>query len=156
MLVAQVGPLIPSVAFWEILTGGCCFSLLPTASPQLFPSPLQTLSRKIVRSKMNSTLVGVFTITLVFLSAFVNMVGLGAGQRRAGMGRGRFLGRSYLCLTLLLGLDVAHTEQVPWEGEGLCFRKVGALPMPSSLLCQGRVLALPFFFNLKGRVAWGW
>ena len=28
-----------------------------------------------MRSKMNSTLVGVFTITLVFLSAFVNMVG---------------------------------------------------------------------------------
>lgn len=42
---------------------------------QLFPAPLQTLSRKIVRSKTNSTLVGVFTITLVFLSAFVNMVG---------------------------------------------------------------------------------
>ncbi|KAK1343962.1 hypothetical protein QTO34_014519 [Cnephaeus nilssonii] len=40
---------------------------------KLFPGPLQTLSRKIVRSKMNSTLVGVFTITLVFLSAFVNM-----------------------------------------------------------------------------------
>lgn len=29
-----------------------------------------------MRSKKNSTLVGVFTITLVFLSAFVNMVGL--------------------------------------------------------------------------------
>lgn len=28
-----------------------------------------------MRSKMNSTLVGVFTITLVFLAAFVNMVG---------------------------------------------------------------------------------
>ncbi|XP_037587145.1 adenylate cyclase type 5 isoform X3 [Cebus imitator] len=40
---------------------------------KLFPSPLQTLSRKIVRSKMNSTLVGVFTIILVFLAAFVNM-----------------------------------------------------------------------------------
>lgn len=51
--------------------------LSPSSSPpsQLFPGPLQTLSRKIVRSKMNSTLVGVFTITLVFLSAFVNMVG---------------------------------------------------------------------------------
>ncbi|XP_006869488.1 PREDICTED: adenylate cyclase type 5 [Chrysochloris asiatica] len=40
---------------------------------KLFPTPLQTLSRKIVRSKMNSTLVGVFTIILVFLSAFINM-----------------------------------------------------------------------------------
>lgn len=50
-------------------------SVLSLPPPQLFPAPLQTLSRKIVRSKMNSTLVGVFTITLVFLSAFVNMVG---------------------------------------------------------------------------------
>lgn len=56
----------------------CFISLslsLPLPLGQLFPAPLQTLSRKIVRSKMNSTLVGVFTITLVFLSAFVNMVG---------------------------------------------------------------------------------
>uniref|UniRef100_A0A4X2K9K8 Adenylate cyclase type 5 n=1 Tax=Vombatus ursinus TaxID=29139 RepID=A0A4X2K9K8_VOMUR len=36
-------------------------------------SPLQTLSKKIVQSRTNSTIVGVFTIILVFLSAFVNM-----------------------------------------------------------------------------------
>lgn len=53
----------------------CFISPPPSALRQLFPAPLQTLSRKIVRSKMNSTLVGVFAITLVFLSAFVNMVG---------------------------------------------------------------------------------
>ncbi|RMC18729.1 hypothetical protein DUI87_04625 [Hirundo rustica rustica] len=40
---------------------------------QLFPVPLQTLSKKIVQSRTNSTLVGVFAIILVFLSAFVNM-----------------------------------------------------------------------------------
>uniref|UniRef100_A0A5F8GQY7 Adenylate cyclase type 5 n=1 Tax=Monodelphis domestica TaxID=13616 RepID=A0A5F8GQY7_MONDO len=40
---------------------------------KLFPAPLQTLSRKIVQSRTNSTVVGVFTIILVFLSAFVNM-----------------------------------------------------------------------------------
>ncbi|MBN3282432.1 ADCY5 cyclase, partial [Polyodon spathula] len=40
---------------------------------RLFPAPLQTLSKKIVQSRTNSTLVGVFTILLVFLSAFVNM-----------------------------------------------------------------------------------
>ncbi|XP_036600340.1 adenylate cyclase type 5 [Trichosurus vulpecula] len=40
---------------------------------KLFPAPLQTLSRKIVQSRTNSTAVGVFTIILVFLSAFVNM-----------------------------------------------------------------------------------
>ncbi|KAJ8407132.1 hypothetical protein AAFF_G00288080 [Aldrovandia affinis] len=39
----------------------------------LFPVPLQTLSKKIVQSRMNSTLVGVFTIVLVFLSAFINI-----------------------------------------------------------------------------------
>ncbi|XP_038646020.1 adenylate cyclase type 5 isoform X2 [Scyliorhinus canicula] len=40
---------------------------------KLFPRPLQRLSKKIVQSKLNSTIVGVFTISLVFLSAFVNM-----------------------------------------------------------------------------------
>ncbi|XP_035265353.1 adenylate cyclase type 5 [Anguilla anguilla] len=40
---------------------------------RLFPVPLQTLSKKIVQSRINSTLVGVFTIILVFLSAFINI-----------------------------------------------------------------------------------
>ncbi|XP_058890110.1 adenylate cyclase type 5 isoform X1 [Acipenser ruthenus] len=40
---------------------------------RLFPAPLQALSRKIVQSRTNSTLVGVFTILLVFLSAFISM-----------------------------------------------------------------------------------
>ncbi|XP_061465066.1 adenylate cyclase type 5 [Rhineura floridana] len=40
---------------------------------KLFPAPLQALSRKIVQSRTNNTIVGVFTIVLVFLSAFVNM-----------------------------------------------------------------------------------
>ncbi|KAH0621303.1 hypothetical protein JD844_022445 [Phrynosoma platyrhinos] len=40
---------------------------------QLFPAPLQTLSKKIVQSRTNNTIVGVFTIVLVFLSAFANM-----------------------------------------------------------------------------------
>ncbi|XP_032880764.1 adenylate cyclase type 5 isoform X2 [Amblyraja radiata] len=43
----------------------CCF--------KVFPVPLQLLSKKIVQSKMNSTIVGVFIISLVFLSSFVNM-----------------------------------------------------------------------------------
>uniref|UniRef100_A0A8P4KHD7 Adenylate cyclase type 5 n=1 Tax=Dicentrarchus labrax TaxID=13489 RepID=A0A8P4KHD7_DICLA len=40
---------------------------------QLFPVPLQTLSKRIVQSRLNSTLVGVFTIIIVFLSAFINI-----------------------------------------------------------------------------------
>lgn len=35
---------------------------------------MQTVSKKIVQSRTNSTLVGVFSILLVFISAFVNMV----------------------------------------------------------------------------------
>lgn len=62
-------------SMWSPLNSVSSLSLPLSAPGQLFPAPLQTLSRKIVRSKMNSTLVGVFTITLVFLSAFVNMVG---------------------------------------------------------------------------------
>ncbi|XP_068102320.1 adenylate cyclase type 5 [Hyperolius riggenbachi] len=40
---------------------------------KLFPAPLQTLSKKIVQSRINSSAVGVFIIILVFLSSFVNM-----------------------------------------------------------------------------------
>uniref|UniRef100_A0AAX7VUI8 Adenylate cyclase type 5 n=1 Tax=Astatotilapia calliptera TaxID=8154 RepID=A0AAX7VUI8_ASTCA len=43
----------------------CCFGI--------FPVPLQTLSKRIVQSRLNSTLVGVFTIIIVFLSAFINI-----------------------------------------------------------------------------------
>lgn len=43
--------------------------------PQLFPTALQRLSRKIVQSRAHSTVIGVFTILLVFVAAFVNMVG---------------------------------------------------------------------------------
>uniref|UniRef100_A0AAY4AZR8 Adenylate cyclase type 6 n=1 Tax=Denticeps clupeoides TaxID=299321 RepID=A0AAY4AZR8_9TELE len=40
---------------------------------KLFPVAMQTVSKKIVQSRTNSTLVGVFTIILVFVSACVNM-----------------------------------------------------------------------------------
>ncbi|CAI9531873.1 unnamed protein product [Staurois parvus] len=40
---------------------------------KLFPAPLQTLSKKIVQSRINSSAVGVVIIILVFLSSFVNM-----------------------------------------------------------------------------------
>uniref|UniRef100_A0A3B3DR50 Adenylate cyclase type 5 n=1 Tax=Oryzias melastigma TaxID=30732 RepID=A0A3B3DR50_ORYME len=39
----------------------------------IFPVSLQTLSKRIVQSRLNSTLVGVFTILTVFLSAFINI-----------------------------------------------------------------------------------
>ncbi|XP_039508366.1 adenylate cyclase type 6 [Pimephales promelas] len=40
---------------------------------KLFPVSLQKVSKRIVQSRINSTLVGVFTILLLFISAFVNM-----------------------------------------------------------------------------------
>ncbi|XP_040281445.1 adenylate cyclase type 6 isoform X4 [Bufo bufo] len=40
---------------------------------KLFPLVLQRLSRKIVQSRTNSTFIGIFSILLVFISAFVNM-----------------------------------------------------------------------------------
>ncbi|NXV20618.1 ADCY6 cyclase, partial [Cepphus grylle] len=40
---------------------------------QLFPAALQRLSRKIVQSRAHSTIIGVFTILLVFIAAFINM-----------------------------------------------------------------------------------
>uniref|UniRef100_A0A672J0S8 adenylate cyclase n=1 Tax=Salarias fasciatus TaxID=181472 RepID=A0A672J0S8_SALFA len=40
---------------------------------KLFPAALQTVTKKIVQSRANSTLVGVFTILLVFVASFANM-----------------------------------------------------------------------------------
>ncbi|XP_053732113.1 adenylate cyclase type 5 isoform X1 [Synchiropus splendidus] len=52
----------------------CCFGL--------FPAALQTLSKRIVQSRLNSTLVGVFTIIVVFLSAFINIFTCSSGDLR--------------------------------------------------------------------------
>lgn len=41
---------------------------------QLFPKALQRLSRSIVRSRAHSTVVGIFSVLLVFTSAIANMV----------------------------------------------------------------------------------
>ncbi|XP_064899798.1 adenylate cyclase type 6 isoform X2 [Columba livia] len=45
----------------------------PELEKKLFPAALQRLSRKIVQSRAHSTVIGVFTILLVFIAAFVNM-----------------------------------------------------------------------------------
>uniref|UniRef100_A0A1A8HGX7 adenylate cyclase n=1 Tax=Nothobranchius korthausae TaxID=1143690 RepID=A0A1A8HGX7_9TELE len=39
-----------------------------------FPAAFQTLTKKIIQSRANSTLVGVFTIILLFISSFANML----------------------------------------------------------------------------------
>ncbi|KAJ0005984.1 hypothetical protein NQD34_015878 [Periophthalmus magnuspinnatus] len=57
--------LIILTAVMFVSTIYCCYGL--------FPVPLQTVSKRIVQSRLKSTLVGVFTIILVFLSAFINI-----------------------------------------------------------------------------------
>ncbi|XP_036386383.1 adenylate cyclase type 6-like [Megalops cyprinoides] len=47
---------------------------------KLFPAAMQTVSKKIVQSRTNSTLVGVFTIVLVFIAAFINMFACNTGR----------------------------------------------------------------------------
>uniref|UniRef100_A0A8C4IAS4 Adenylate cyclase type 6 n=1 Tax=Dicentrarchus labrax TaxID=13489 RepID=A0A8C4IAS4_DICLA len=49
------------------------YSCIKPASLMLFPVALQTVTKKIVQSRANSTLVGVFTILLLFISSFANM-----------------------------------------------------------------------------------
>nr|XP_020479634.1 adenylate cyclase type 5 isoform X2 [Monopterus albus] len=57
--------LIVLMAIMFVSAAYCCF--------WLFPVPLQSLSKSIVQSRLNSTLVGVFTIIIVFLSAFITI-----------------------------------------------------------------------------------
>uniref|UniRef100_A0A3Q3RPG9 Adenylate cyclase type 6 n=1 Tax=Mastacembelus armatus TaxID=205130 RepID=A0A3Q3RPG9_9TELE len=47
------------------------FSMLPIF--KLFPAALQTVTKKIVQSRANSTMVGVVTILLLFIASFANM-----------------------------------------------------------------------------------
>ncbi|XP_075037253.1 adenylate cyclase type 5 isoform X3 [Mixophyes fleayi] len=60
------------LACFLILIMVLCVSMIYSCI-KIFPSLLQSLSKKIVQSRINSTSVGVSTITLVFLSAFINM-----------------------------------------------------------------------------------
>ncbi|XP_061647717.1 adenylate cyclase type 5 [Phyllopteryx taeniolatus] len=56
----------------------CCYGV--------FPAALQTFSRRIVQSRLNSTLVGVATIVVVFLSAFVNIFSCSGRDLRSCIG----------------------------------------------------------------------
>ncbi|NXE16711.1 ADCY6 cyclase, partial [Lophotis ruficrista] len=65
MLGVYVGIFILLVAILFVCAVYSCITL--------FPAALQQLSRKIVQSRAHSTVIGVFTILLVFVAAFVNM-----------------------------------------------------------------------------------
>ncbi|XP_053327683.1 adenylate cyclase type 5 isoform X2 [Spea bombifrons] len=72
--------IVPHSSFMLGFFLGCFLVLVSVLSVSLlyscikiFPSPLQSLSKKIVQSRINSTAVGILAISLVFLSSFINM-----------------------------------------------------------------------------------
>lgn len=90
-------------------------------APQLFPAALQRLSRKIVQSRAHSTVIGVFTILLVFIAAFVNMVGTwgwGVGGRGSRSHPSRPL--QFTCSRVSLRDCAAHELNVTPEAVGPC------------------------------------
>lgn len=59
---------------WPYSLADTVSNSLPFARLQLFPKALHRLSRSIVRSRAHSTVVGIFSVLLVFTSAIANMV----------------------------------------------------------------------------------
>ncbi|KAK6308460.1 hypothetical protein J4Q44_G00217310 [Coregonus suidteri] len=82
---------------------------------KLFPVALQTVTKKIVQSRTNSTLVGVLTILLLFMSAFVNMLTCDREGLVDCVGRERNLSSSLVTLCLLHNLT-----QSAQDGLTLC------------------------------------
>ncbi|XP_045552325.1 adenylate cyclase type 6 isoform X2 [Salmo salar] len=82
---------------------------------KLFPVVLQTVTKNIVQSRTNSTLVGVLTILLLFMSAFVNMLTCDREGLVDCVVRERNLSSSLLTLCLLHNLT-----QSAQDGLTLC------------------------------------
>ncbi|CAL9689752.1 unnamed protein product [Knipowitschia caucasica] len=101
----------------------CCYGL--------FPAPLQTVSKRIVQSRLKSTLVGVFTIVLVFLSAFINIFTCSSHDLRS-------------CLVSELN--------VSWDSVGPCHPHLLNLSLASNhSLCSqpgAPVCSFPEYFSL--------
>ncbi|NXV94080.1 ADCY6 cyclase, partial [Calonectris borealis] len=91
----------------------------------LFPAALQRLSRKIVQSRAHSTVIGVFTILLVFVAAFVNMVGTWGRRVQGAAGGLRGTGSPLLppqfaCSRVALRDCAARELNVTPEAVGPC------------------------------------
>uniref|UniRef100_A0A673YNX5 Adenylate cyclase type 6 n=1 Tax=Salmo trutta TaxID=8032 RepID=A0A673YNX5_SALTR len=82
---------------------------------KLFPVVLQTVTKNIVQSRTNSTLVGVLTILLLFMSAFINMLTCDREGLVDCVVRERNLSSSLLTLCLLHNLT-----QSAQDGLTLC------------------------------------
>nr|XP_057939218.1 adenylate cyclase type 6-like isoform X1 [Doryrhamphus excisus] len=81
MIVFEITPLMLGlyISIFILLTN-ILFICSIYSCIKLFPAALQTVTRKIVQSRANSTLVGVVTILLLFISSFANMFTCSKGQ----------------------------------------------------------------------------
>uniref|UniRef100_A0A8C2ASC2 adenylate cyclase n=1 Tax=Cyprinus carpio TaxID=7962 RepID=A0A8C2ASC2_CYPCA len=82
-----------------------------------FPVPLQTLSKRIVQSRLNSTLVGVFTIVLVFLSAFINIFTCSMDDLKTCLGQEFNISRSDVNTCHVRNSSFNYTL---WSQDSLC------------------------------------
>ncbi|XP_036448795.1 adenylate cyclase type 5 isoform X2 [Colossoma macropomum] len=94
----------------------------------LFPLPLQNLSKRIVQSRLNSTLVGVFTIVLVFLSAFINIFTCSTDDLKACLGR-------EFNISLTRSINACHVLNSTfnyslWSQDSLCYTSSPACNFP--------------------------
>ncbi|KAL2104285.1 hypothetical protein ACEWY4_001153 [Coilia grayii] len=92
---------------------------------KLFPVALQTVSKRIVESRTNSTLVGVLTIILVFISAFVNMFTCDKEDLEVCVSREVNASLSSVNLCILHGLSLTAQDKL-----GLCPDQDYPCPFP--------------------------
>ncbi|NWV16988.1 ADCY6 cyclase, partial [Origma solitaria] len=89
----------------------------------LFPAALQQLSRSIVQSRARSTAIAVFAILLVFIAAFVNMVGsrgVGGVSRGCGVHQLTPLAPQFSCSRVALRDCAARELNVTPGAVGPC------------------------------------
>ncbi|XP_017565023.1 adenylate cyclase type 5 isoform X3 [Pygocentrus nattereri] len=93
----------------------------------LFPLPLQNLSKRIVQSRLNSTLVGVFTIVLVFLSAFINIFTCSTDNLKACLGQEFNVSPSSINACHVLNSTYNYSL---WSQDSLCYSSSPACNFP--------------------------
>ncbi|XP_078064133.1 adenylate cyclase type 5-like, partial [Mustelus asterias] len=86
----------------------------------LFPVPLQHISKKIVQSRTNSTLVGIFTIALIFLASVVNMFACSSEDIRDCVSREQNIAARMVNACYIKSLNYSlGQEQSPCGGNSL-------------------------------------
>ncbi|XP_037343935.2 adenylate cyclase type 5 isoform X2 [Pungitius pungitius] len=128
--------LLVLAAVMLVSTVYCCFGV--------FPAALQRLSRRIVRSRLNSTLVGVFTIIVVFLSAFINIFTCSSLDLRRCLGAELNISLATACDARLLNVSLDATLS-PCGGHAL----VCSLPEYFSSCVLLSLLACSVFLQIS-------